>query len=118
LIGAVINIAVTWCFHLHNRRKHFWMTALTSALLGLLIFLLAAMDHPYFGGLSVSPQPYPLIYDNLMKPGDSAPNALPPRYKSAKKTSDHVDESALEYKALGILENAMGAPARNAKLPL
>lgn len=56
LIGAVINIAVTWCFHLHNRRMHFSMTALTSMLLGLMIFLLAAMDHPYFGSLSVSPQ--------------------------------------------------------------
>ena len=54
LIGAVINIAVTWCFHLHNRRMHLWMTVLTSSLLGLMIFLLAAMDHPYLGKLSVS----------------------------------------------------------------
>jgi NADH:ubiquinone oxidoreductase subunit 6 (subunit J) len=53
-IGAVINIAVTWCFHLHNQRIHIWMTALTSALLGLMIFLLLAMDHPYLGKLSVS----------------------------------------------------------------
>jgi hypothetical protein len=36
---GVINIAVTWCFHLHNRRMHFWMTALISTLLGLMIFL-------------------------------------------------------------------------------
>jgi hypothetical protein len=49
LIGAVINIAVTLCFHLHNRRMHFWMTALISTLLGLMIFLLAAMDHPILG---------------------------------------------------------------------
>jgi Protein of unknown function (DUF4239) len=27
LIGAAINIAVTWCFHLRNQRMHFWMTA-------------------------------------------------------------------------------------------
>jgi hypothetical protein len=33
-LGAVINIAVTWCFQLHNQRMHLWMTALTSALLG------------------------------------------------------------------------------------
>lgn len=47
LIGAGINIGVTWCFHLHNLRMHIWMTLLTSTLLGLLILQLAAMDHPY-----------------------------------------------------------------------
>jgi len=78
LIGAVINIAVTWCFHLHNRRMHFWMTALISTLLGLMIFLVAALDHPYFGSISVSSQPYQLIYDNLMEPGVSAPGSGAP----------------------------------------
>ena len=68
-IGAVINIAVTWCFHLQNQKMHLWMTALTSSLLGLMIFLLSAMDHPYFGQISVSLEPFKLIYDDLMKPG-------------------------------------------------
>ena len=66
-IGAVINIAVTWCFHLHNQRMHFWMTALTSSLLGMMIFLLSAMDHPYLGQISVSMEPFKLIYDDLMQ---------------------------------------------------
>jgi len=78
LIGAVIDIAVTWCFHLHNRRMHLWMTALTSSLLGLMIFLLAAMDHPYMGHLAVSPQPFQFVYDQLMKPDDSAPTGNSP----------------------------------------
>jgi hypothetical protein len=74
-IGAVINIAVTWCFHLHNQRMHVWMTALTSLLLGLMIFFLAAMDHPYIGYISVSPKPFQLIYDHLMAPGEIAPES-------------------------------------------
>jgi hypothetical protein len=73
LIGAAINIAVTWCFHLRNQRMHLWMTALIATLLGLMIFLLAEMDHPYLGKISVSPEPFQLVYDNLMKPSDSAP---------------------------------------------
>ena len=72
-LGAVITIAVTWCFHVQNRKMHIWMTALTSSLLGLMIFLLSAMDHPYLGQISVSMQPFQLIYDDLMKPGESAP---------------------------------------------
>ena len=75
LIGAAINIAVTWCFHLHNQKMHFWMTAMTSSLLGLMIFLLAAMDHPYLGKISVSLEPFKLVYDDLMKPGESAPGS-------------------------------------------
>ena len=78
LIGAVINIAVTWCFHLRNQKMHFWMTALTSSLLGLMIFLLAAMDHPYLGKIAVSLEPFQLIYNDLMKPGGSAPGSRAP----------------------------------------
>jgi len=70
---SVINIAVTWCFHVPNRNMHIWMTALTSSLLGLMIFLLSAMDHPYLGKLSVSMEPFQLIYDDLMKTGEMAP---------------------------------------------
>ena len=51
-LGAVINIAVTWCFHVQNRKMHLWMTAMISSLLGLMIFLLSAMDHPYLGQIS------------------------------------------------------------------
>jgi len=75
VIGAGINIAVTWCFHLHNQRMHFWMTALISSLLGLMIFLLAAMDHPYFGRLSVSSEPFRLVYEQVMDPRESAPGS-------------------------------------------
>jgi len=69
LIGAMINIAVTWFFHVRNRQMHFWMTLLISSLLGLMIFLLAAMDHPFRGKLSVSPKAFELVYQQLMKPG-------------------------------------------------
>jgi hypothetical protein len=77
-IGAVINIAVTWCFHLNNQKMHLWMTALTSVLLGLMIFFLGAMDHPYLGEISVSPKPFQLVYDHLMKSGQFAPGSDAP----------------------------------------
>lgn len=68
LIGAAISIAVTWAFHVKNGRMHLCMTTLMSALLGLMIFLLAAMDHPFMGKLSVSSQPFQIVYETLMKP--------------------------------------------------
>ena len=44
------------------------MTILMSSLLGLMIFLLAAMDHPFRGELSVGPVPFEMVYEQIMKP--------------------------------------------------
>jgi len=74
LIGAAISISVTWAFHVRNRRIHLWMTAILSSLLGMMVFLLAAMDHPFMGKISVSSKPFEIVYETLMKtdlPGGS-----------------------------------------------
>jgi len=68
LIGAVISIAVTWAFHVRNRRMHLVMTALVSSLLGTMVFLLAAMDHPFMGKEAVSSEPFQIVYETLMRP--------------------------------------------------
>ncbi len=46
---------------------HVWMTVLLSSLLGLMIFLLAAMDHPYLGNLSVGPDAFQIVYDQTIQ---------------------------------------------------
>jgi hypothetical protein len=68
LVGGVLNIAVTWFFHMRSQSMHFWMTVVFSGLLGLLIFLLAAMDHPFRGQISVGPEAFEMVYEQLMKP--------------------------------------------------
>jgi hypothetical protein len=67
--GAFLNIAVIWFFHMRSQSMHVWMTVMFSALLGLLIFLLAAMDHPFRGEISVGPEAFEMVYEQLMKPG-------------------------------------------------
>jgi Protein of unknown function (DUF4239) len=69
LVGAFVNIAVTWFFDMRSQTMHFWMTIMFSGLLGLLIFLLAAMDNPFRGDISVSPEAFELVYKQLMQPG-------------------------------------------------
>ncbi len=68
LIGAFISIAVTWFFDTASLRMHAWMTILLSALLGLMIFLVAILDNPYRGSVSVSPEALQRVYDQVMKP--------------------------------------------------
>ena len=69
LVGAFFNIAVSWFFHMRSQSMHFWMTVMLSGLLGLLIFLLAALDHPFRGAISVGPEAFEMVYEQLMKPG-------------------------------------------------
>ncbi len=67
--GAFITLATTWFFHLKKQAMHFWMTVLMSTLLGLMIYLLAAMDYPFRGNLSVSPAPFQAVYERVMQDG-------------------------------------------------
>jgi hypothetical protein len=67
LIGAFITIALTWFFDISSLRMHAWMTLLLSALLGLIIFLVAILDKPFWGSVSVSPEALQRVYDQIMK---------------------------------------------------
>jgi hypothetical protein len=68
LAGAVICIAISWFFHTGSFTVHFWMTVLFSCLLGLLIFLIAVLDNPYRGRLSVTPEALERVYQQVMVP--------------------------------------------------
>ena len=68
IAGAAICIAVTWFLHTESFIMHVWMTVLFSALLALLIFLIAVLDNPYRGKISVSPEPLERVYQQIMSP--------------------------------------------------
>ena len=70
IVGALICIALTWSFHMASFKMHLWMTVLFSALIGLMIYLIAVLDNPYRGKLSVSPEPLEHVYQQTMLPGD------------------------------------------------
>ena len=43
------------------------MTVLMSGLLGLMIFLIATLDNPFRGRVSVGPESLARVYDTLMR---------------------------------------------------
>jgi Protein of unknown function (DUF4239) len=67
LIGGLICIVVTWFFHMPSLKMHFWMTALFSCLLGLMIFMVAALDNPYRGKISVGPEAFERAYGRMIE---------------------------------------------------
>jgi Kef-type K+ transport system membrane component KefB len=66
-IGAMVSIALTWLFLVDSFRLHELLTGLYAALIGLLVFLMAAMDNPYRGKFSVGPDAFELVLKQVMK---------------------------------------------------
>lgn len=66
LLGAAATIFFSYCFVVKSYPLHALLTGVLSAMIGLLVFLLVVLDHPYWGTISVSPDPYQLVLDSLM----------------------------------------------------
>jgi hypothetical protein len=68
LVGAVISLSASFFFKVEDVRLHGILVTLLAMFIGLVIFMTLALDHPFRGDLGVQPEPYQLIYDQLMKP--------------------------------------------------
>lgn len=78
LIGAIITLVSSYYFSLKNFWVHARMTGFLAGMIGLLVFLLAARDHPYWGEVSVTPESYELVLKNVMGNQPSSAVIAPP----------------------------------------
>jgi hypothetical protein len=67
-LGAVISLSSTFFFYVDDARLHGLLVVLLALFIGLIVFLIAALDRPFHGELGMTPEPYQLIYDQLMRP--------------------------------------------------
>lgn len=70
IAGAFISLSATFFFKVEDVRLHGILVTLLAIFMGLVVFLILALDRPFRGDLGLPPDPYQLIYDQLMK-GDS-----------------------------------------------
>jgi Protein of unknown function (DUF4239) len=66
LVGALMNIALIWMFDM-KLTNHLFLGGILSAFMGLMIFLIASLDNPFRGELSISPAPFQDILTHLME---------------------------------------------------
>lgn len=66
LVGAIINIAIMWLFEMKVITQLF-LGGLVAFFLGSMIFLVAEMDNPFRGELSVQPEPFEAVYALMME---------------------------------------------------
>ena len=70
-IGAAAALAVRCFLCVENLRAHAVLLTLLALFVGLLIYLIAALDRPFRGQASVSPDAYRLIIQRVMDPLDA-----------------------------------------------
>ncbi len=66
VLGAVISIASSFFFTVLDARVHRIQVGLLAAFIGLVIFIIFALDQPYQGGIGLPSTPYQIIYEQLM----------------------------------------------------
>jgi hypothetical protein len=73
LAGAAATIGLTYFFRSENRRMQMALTAVLATMIGLVIFLIVALDRPLVGMVSVQPDAFRDLLTRIM----SAPAAGP-----------------------------------------
>ena len=65
-VGAVLNALMIALIEVKDVRVHLIMSAIIAIFVAMLIFVTASMDHPYAGQVSVTPEPFQNLLDQLM----------------------------------------------------
>ena len=66
ILGAFISLVSAFYFPVHDERVHRVQVGLLAGFIGLVIFMIVALDRPYRGDLGVKPRPYEILYEQLM----------------------------------------------------
>ena len=67
LAGAAISLLSSFYFPVEDFRVHATQVALLATLIGVVIFLVVALDRPFQGQLGLRPDPFEMTYEQLMR---------------------------------------------------
>jgi hypothetical protein len=67
IFGALISLSASFFFKVEDVRLHGILVTLLAVFIGMIIFMIFALDQPFRGDLGLTPEPYQLVYDHLMK---------------------------------------------------
>lgn len=65
MIGALLTLSLVGFFHVRSLKLHLLISGVYGFFMGGMVFLLAAMDSPLRGGVSISPEPYQAVLSDL-----------------------------------------------------
>ncbi len=62
-VGAIISIGVAYLFKIDDVKMHVVLVGLMGGFLAMVLFMIAINDRPFYGAVSISPEPYQLLLD-------------------------------------------------------
>ncbi len=62
LLGAIITIVCSILLDIEHTRLHVALNALLGIFIGMILFIIVLLDHPYSGSLSIKPESYKQIF--------------------------------------------------------
>jgi Protein of unknown function (DUF4239) len=65
IFGSCLNLVIPWLLVYDRQFIQDLSIVLTAATIGLLVFLMAAMDYPFRGEFSVTPESFELLYERM-----------------------------------------------------
>ena len=77
LTGCTLLIALTWFFGTENRTAHLAMTACLAIAIGMIVFLIAALDYPFTGDLAVRPHAFENVLTLIKRLAVDETSAVP-----------------------------------------
>lgn len=74
-LGGLLTVGISYFFWIEDVRFHVLLLGVLSVFIGLMIFLIAALDRPFLGTVSVGAGSYETIIKRVMDPLDAAEKA-------------------------------------------
>jgi len=65
-LGAAISIGVAYFYRITDIKLHAALVILMAGFLALVLFMITINDRPFYGSVSISPEPYELIIHHVM----------------------------------------------------
>lgn len=72
LLGGAITVCFSFFFGMHSMTMHYAMTGVLAASLALVMVLIITLDWPFRGTVSVSPEPFQAVQDNIKQEQQAA----------------------------------------------
>ncbi len=66
-VGAIISIGVAYLFKIDDAKMHAVLVGLMGGFLAMVLFMISINDKPFYGAVSIAPEPYQLLLDRIDK---------------------------------------------------
>ena len=65
LAGAMMSIGICYLFWVENKLLHQVMIAILGVMIGVVVYLILALDHPMWGAITIRPTAFEAVADSM-----------------------------------------------------